>query len=434
MDLLIKKAAIITMTEEGFINEGYVGIEKDRIVYVGAEEPQGIAPARIIDGRNRLVIPGLVNSHTHIPMILLRSYADDIPLKEWLFDKMFPIEDKFIGKDIYWASQLAMLEMTSSGTTSFADMYMFMDKMASAVEKSGMRAHLSRGLQCFDEDFNPSEVKQDRRVSEAISLFETYNDSLDGRIKVGIAPHSVYACTPNYLKGIVEVANGLGAVIHTHLSETFSEVEECKKRYGRTPVEHLEYLGLLDLPLVAAHCVHLSERDIRILKDKKVNVAYNPGSNLKLGSGIAPIKRLFEEGINISLGSDGPASNNNLNMLEEIYLAAVINKGVENNPTLVKAFDALKMATINGAKALGFEDTGMIKEGMKADLVIIDIDKPHFYPRHNIISNLVYSGQGNDVEKVIVDGKILMEKGEFKTIDFEEVKFHINKICQRIFL
>lgn len=428
MDLLIKKAAIITMAEEGFINEGYVGIEKDRIEYVGTEEPQGIAPARIIDGRNRLVIPGLVNSHTHIPMILLRSYADDIPLKEWLFDKMFPIEDKFIGEDIYWASQLAMMEMIASGTTSFADMYMFMNQMAIAVDKSGMRAHLSRGLQCFDEDFNPGEVKQDRRVSEAISLYKTYNDSLDGRIKVGMAPHSVYTCTPNYLKGIVEVANELGAVIHTHLSETFSEVEECKKRYGRTPVEHLEYLGLLDLPLVAAHCVHLSERDIQILKDKKVNVAYNPGSNLKLGSGIAPIKRLFEEGINISLGTDGPASNNNLNMLEEIYLAAVINKGVENNPTLVKALDALKMATSNGAKALGFDDVGIIKEGMKADLALINIDKPHYYPRHNMISNLVYSGQGNDVETVIVDGKILMEKGEFKTIDFEEVKFHINKI------
>ncbi|NLY42959.1 MAG: amidohydrolase [Clostridiaceae bacterium] len=431
MNTLIKNANIITMeSEQKVIKNGYVGITDDRIVYVGEELPEDFWPQRILDCRGGAVLPGLINAHTHSPMVLLRSYADDLPLQEWLFNRIFPVEDKLTSEDIYWASMLGTMEMIRSGITCFADMYYFMDEVAKVVSKVGIRANLSRGLQCFDDNIDPL---QDRRLLENEQLFKDWEGESNGRIRVFLGPHSVYTCTPSYLEYIVDLAQRLGTGIHIHVSETLKENEECLEKYGKTPVRHLYDHGIFNCPSIAAHCVHVSEEDMSLLKEKNVSVVYNPGSNLKLGSGIAPVTSMMERGINVALGTDGASSNNNLNMFEEIHLAALLSKGVKQQPTNIKAYEALEMATVNGAKALGWDkDIGMIKPGMKADIIIVNLNKPHFYPMHNIISNMVYSAQAGDVETLLVDGKIIMDKGEFKTIDEEEVYYNIKKIGKEL--
>ncbi|MBZ4645999.1 MAG: 5-methylthioadenosine/S-adenosylhomocysteine deaminase [Petroclostridium sp.] len=432
MNTLIKNATIVTMEDENkVVHNGYIAIVDDRITYVGETLPEDFLPQVIIEGRDRVVLPGLINAHTHTPMVLLRSYADDLPLQEWLFEKIFPIEDKFAAEDVYWASMLGIMEMLRSGITCFADMYFFMDEVVKAVSRTGIRANLSRGLQCFEPDFNPTE---DRRLLENEQLFKDWDGESNGRIRIFLGPHSVYTCVPDYLEDVAELAQKLGTGIHIHISETLKENQECLEKYGKTPVRHLYDLGIFKAHTIAAHCVHVSEEDMDILKENDVSVVYNPGSNLKLGSGITPVRNMLAKGINIALGTDGASSNNNLNMFEEIHLAALVSKGVEKEPTLVKAYDALKMATVHGAMALGIKhEVGIIKPGMKADLTIVNLNKPHFYPQHNVIANLAYSAQAADVETVLVDGRILMEKGEFKTVDDEEVIYNINKISKRIF-
>lgn len=432
MNKLIKNATIVTMdSEHKIIENGYIAIEEDKIKYVGDVLPSDFIAHMIIDAKGKVVMPGLVNAHTHTPMVLLRSYADDLPLQEWLFDKIFPIEDKLAAEDVYWASMLAVMEMLKSGITCFADMYFHMDEVAKAVSKAGIRANLSRGLQGFDADFDPME---DKRLLENEQLFKDWDGEANGRIRVTVAPHSVYTCVPEYLKACVELAQNLETGIHIHVSETEKENQECIEKYGKTPVQHLNDLGVFQLKTLAAHCVHVSEEDMDILKNNHVTVVYNPGSNLKLGSGIAPVKRMLEKGINVALGTDGGSSNNNLNMFEEMHLAALVSKGVEMDPTIMKAHQVLKMAITNGVKALGMErEVGAIQPGMKADLIIVNANKPHFYPMHNVMANLVYSAQAADVETVIVDGKILVDQGEFKTIDYQEVIYNIGKITGRVY-
>lgn len=411
------------------IKDGFIGIENDKISLVDENEVQDFMPDEIIDGRHKLAMPGLVNSHTHSPMTLLRSYADDMHLEKWLFDYIFPAEEKFKGEDVYWGSMLGITEMIKYGTTAFADMYFFMEDVAKAVTETEIRACLSRGCQKFDKDDTFSEI----RLKENIQLYNNYHQKGDGLINVFIGPHSVYTCTPEYLKECYDAAKKLSTGFHIHLSESRIEVKNCIEKYGTTPIEHCYRQGILDNSVLAAHCVHPTDKEIKILNETGVNVVHNPESNLKLGSGVAPIPKFLSEGINVSLGTDGAASNNNLNMFEEIHLAALINKGINHDATLVSAYDALKMATTNGAKALGFKDVGKIKKGYKADLILLDIDKPHFYPKHDIIANVVYSAQGSDVDTVMVNGKILYKTGQFTTIDFEKIKYNVDRICENIF-
>ncbi len=433
MNKLIKNARIVTMDDDlGIIDNGYIAIAGDKISYVGETMPNDFVTQVIIDGKNRLVMPGLVNAHTHTPMTLLRSYADDLPLEKWLFEKVFPVEDKLDAEDVYWAAMLSIMEMLSSGITCFADMYFFMDDIARAIEDSGMRAHISRGLQCFHTGFDTS---RDKRLIENERLFIDWDGKAGGRIKVGFGPHSVYTCVPDYIEACVELAEKYGSGIHIHLSETQKEKEDCIKTYGKTPVRHLYDLGVFKLNTIAAHCVHVTDEDIDILKESGVNVIYNPGSNLKLGSGIAPIEKMLSRGINVAIGTDGASSNNNLNMFEEMHLASILSKGANLNPESVKPIEVLKMATLNGIKALNsWQSIGEIKPGMKADIIAVNTNKPHFYPLHNDIANLVYSAQASDVEFVMVDGNILMENGEYRTIDFERVIFHIKKSAEKLFI
>ena len=438
MKILISNIKIITMDDERpFVDCGNIIIENDRIVEVmeagqfsnNSDNQSDGQFDRIIDGNNKLALPGFINSHTHVGMVPFRNFANDLPLEEWLFKKLFPMEDKLTADDIYWASQMGIAEMLRTGTTCFADMYMFEETLAEVVKSTGIRADLARGLQCFDDDFD---IKTDRRVLESVELFNKYHNAANGRIRVRFGPHAVYTCTPKYLSQTAELAGKIGAGIHIHLSETINENKNCLSVYGKSPTHHLADLGVFDLPTIAAHGVHLSDEDISILKQHKVSVIHNPASNLKLGSGVMRAAEAAERGINVGLGTDGPSSNNAMDMMREIYLSAVLSKGVFEDSVGVKAYEALKMATVNGARALGLEDVGQLKPGMKADMTLIDLEQPHYHPLNDAISAVVYCGNGSDVHTVIVDGKILFENGEYKTIDIEAVKANVKRIAALI--
>ena len=438
MKILISNIKIITMDDERpFVDCGNIIIENDRIVEVmeagqfsnNSDNQSDGQFDRIIDGNNKLVLPGFINAHTHVGMVPFRNFANDLPLEEWLFKKLFPMEDKLTADDIYWASQMGIAEMLRTGTTCFADMYMFEETLAEVVKSTGIRADLARGLQCFDDDFD---IKTDRRVLESVELFNKYHNAANGRIRVRFGPHAVYTCTPKYLSQTAELAGKIGAGIHIHLSETINENKNCLSVYGKSPTHHLADLGVFDLPTIAAHGVHLSDEDISILKQHKVSVIHNPASNLKLGSGVMRAAEAAERGINVGLGTDGPSSNNAMDMMREIYLSAVLSKGVFEDSVGVKAYEALKMATVNGARALGLEDVGQLKPGMKADMTLIDLEQPHYHPLNDAISAVVYCGNGSDVHTVIVDGKILFENGEYKTIDIEAVKANVKRIAALI--
>lgn len=424
MNLLIKNITILPMDgKDEVIENTNMYIEDDKIVHIG-ELKEDIKVNRIIDGKNKVAMPGLINAHTHIGMSLLRNYADDLPLYEWLTKKIWPIEAKLTTEDVYWGSLLSMVEMIQSGTTTFCDMYFFMDEVGKGLEESGIRGILTRGI--IEESGKEKEKLDDTR-----ELYKNWYGKGEGRIKVMVAPHAPYTCSPAYLEDVMDLAHELDTGIHIHLSETKKEVEDSYKTYGKSPIKHVYDLGLFKLPTIAAHCVHVDESDIKILRENNVSPVNNPSSNLKLASGFAPIDEMLKFGVNVSLGTDGSSSNNNLNMFEEIHLASIVNKTVNMDAVSVPAITALKMATINGAKALLWDkEIGSIEIGKKADMILIDMDKPHLYPRHNIISSLAYSVQGSDVDTVIVDGKIIMEKREIKTLDVEKIIYNAEKAAK----
>lgn len=414
--ILIKGAIIVTLDEskpDSFIGDILIS---GSVIESIAGYPEIIDPlsaGKIIDGSNYLVMPGLVNIHGHAAMTLLRSYADDLPLKEWLEEKIWPIEELMTGEDVYWGTKLAIAEMIKSGTTTFTDMYMEMDRVAEAADDSGIRAVLSRGLIGISGG--------DEGLLESEEFIKNWQGAANGKISVTLGPHAPYTCPPEYLKKVISLAEKTGTSLQIHLSETKGEVESCIDQYGKTPPELLEDLGLFKISTLAAHCVHLTEKDIDILAEYNVGVAHNPGSNLKLGSGIAPVSRMLNKGINVGIGTDGASSNNNLDMVEELRLAALLGKGIEMNPTLIDAKTAIKMATVTGAKALGLKMIGELKEGYKADLIAMQIDKPHFVPMHDPLANVVYSSAAADVDLVMVDGNILLEEGKLTTIDEKAV-------------
>jgi len=414
------------------IENGNIGIKGGYIEFVNAvgEDLYSFNADRVIDGKHRLAMPGLVNAHTHCAMTLLRNLANDLALEEWLYNRIFPLEAKLVPEDIYWGTLLGIAEMIRSGTTAFADMYMHMDMVAQAVTEAGIRANLSRYPVVFSKN-GCHEISDDS--AGCFEYYRNWNGSANERIKVYIEVHSAYLFNEESLRNASELAERCNTGIHMHLLETARERDESILRYGTDPVQVCNDCGIFNVPVIAAHCVHLSDRDINILKEKDVSVAHNPTSNLKLGSGIARVPMMLEKGINVSLGTDGTASNNNLNMFEEMHIASLIHKGINSNPELINARQAVKMATVNGAKAIGFGDTvGVIKKGMKADIILLNTDKPHFCPMNDPISAVVYSAQGADVDTVIVDGNILMENRELITIDEELIKHKVREISKSI--
>ncbi|MCK9443711.1 MAG: amidohydrolase [Tissierellaceae bacterium] len=417
MGLLIKNVRVVPMDYRNEVMENTnIYIQGNEIVHIG-DIREELEVQRVIDGKNKVAMPGLVNSHTHIGMSLLRNFADDLPLHKWLTEKIWPTEANLQSDDVYWGSLLSLVEMIQSGTTAFCDMYFFMDQVGKGLEESGIRGVLTRGL--IEEP-----GKSQDKLRETRELYNNWHGKANGRIKVMVAPHAPYTCSPDFLLETYNLAKELNTGIHIHLSETKKEVEDSFKLYGKSPIRHVYDLGLLDLHTIGAHCVHVDEEDMDIMKEKSLYPVNNPGSNLKLASGFAPVDQMLKKGIPVALGTDGSSSNNNLNMFEEINLAALVNKAVNLDAVSVPAISALEMATVNGAKALDwYEDIGSIEVGKKADLILIDLDKPHFYPHHNVISSLAYTVQASDVDTVIVDGNIIMEKREIKTLDVEKIKY-----------
>jgi 5-methylthioadenosine/S-adenosylhomocysteine deaminase len=430
LDLLIKNVDIITMDDESMlIKDGYIGIKDGKISIISNILPNNIYSEKQIDGKGKIAMPGLVNAHSHSAMTLMRNYADDIALEAWLFNNIFPIEAKLTEKDVYWGTMLGIAEMLKSGVVAFADMYMFMDEVARAVTETGIKANICKSPVQF---FEGGELKRLDKSQGTIDYYNKYHNSADGRIKVFVEIHSTYMFNEKTLLNAASLAKQLNTGIHIHLLETTTEVESSKRDYGMTSVEICKNTGVLDVPVLAAHCVHMSDNDLEVMKQMGCNIVHNPTSNLKLGSGIAKVPKMLEMGINVCLGTDGAASNNNLNMFEEMNLAALIHKGVAMDPQLMRADTVLKMGTRNGARALGFNDTGVIKVGMKGDIILIDTDKPHFYPKNNPVSAIIYSAQASDVDTVIVDGKIIMQNRILKNIDEERIKYEVETLSNKL--
>lgn len=391
-----------------------IAVEDNKITYVGADIPANIQDAEIIDGQGKLATAGMVNTHGHVSMTLLRSYADDMALMDWLQNKIWPIEDKMDANDIYWGAMLGIAEMLKGGTTCFADMYAFMEDVARACAETGIRANLCRGLIGVAPD-------KDLKLAENNVLFENWHGCDNGRIRVTYGPHAPYTCPVDYLEKVIKAAAEHKAEIQMHLCETKFEVESCVKEHGVTPIKLMDSLGMFELGTVAAHCVHLTDEDMEIMAAKKVRVAHNPQSNLKLASGIAPVAQMLEKGICVGLGTDGASSNNNLDMLEECRAAAMLHKATTFNPLVVPAAKAWEMATCDGAKVLGFENLGMLEAGKLADIVLWDMHKPYWYPRHNKLSQLVYAANSSDADTVIIAGKKVLEGGRLLTFDEEKI-------------
>ena len=370
---------------------------------------------KIIDGKNKMAIPGLVNTHTHIPMTLFRGVADDLPLMEWLNDYIWKMEAKLNEDIVYAGALLGCIEMIKSGTTTFNDMYFYLDGIIKAVKETGIRSFLAYGMiDLFDEEKREKELKTSE---ETIKQIKKLNDQ---RINPVLGPHAPYTCSKELLMETHNMAKEYDVPIHIHMNETLDEIKTIKEKTGMRPFEYLNSFGFFDdVKVISAHCVHLSEDELNIIKNKNIAVSHNPISNLKLASGIAPIPKLMENDILITLGTDGCGSNNNLNLFEEIKTASLIHKGISLNPTVVNANESFNFATKNGAHALGL-NAGKLVEGALADIVLVDLDRPYLIPKENMHSHLVYSFNGN-VDIVIIDGNIVLNDGKMVNIDEKKV-------------
>lgn len=425
MKIRIDNGFIISADVHDACFEGCVLVDGDTILYAG---PDSLAPPFdadcVIDARGGIVAPGFVNTHSHIPMTLLRGYADDMTLQRWLKEKIWPAENHLDEDAIYWGTMLGIAEMAAGGITCFSDMYNFTDIIACAANEAGIRAMIATAVIDIDGG-------GDRRLKTAENLFEIVKDY--PLVSAAIGPHAEYTVSPAMFRKIRDAALRLNSRIHTHISETQVEHEDSIKRHGKSPIALLESLGVLDAPLMAAHCVWVSDEDIEIMARHNVGVMSCPGSNLKLGSGVARAARMLERGVTVSCATDGASSNNNLSMMEEMTLLALLQKGVERNPELIPAKTAVKTATIYGSKTLGMEQiTGSIEAGKQADLVIIDTSSPRYCPRTDLLNNMVYSGSDADVALTMVAGKVLYENGAIMFGDIEEIKTNAQRCASRM--
>lgn len=427
MKVLYTNATVLT--PDCILGNAYIITENGYFTYVGTERPvEKFDSVENLSGK--IVLPGLVNSHTHSPMVLLRGVGSDLPLAEWLFDKVCPIEAKLTREDISAGSYLAIMEMLASGTTSFTDMYFQPDVTAEAVISSGIKANLSVPVQAFSEDVDPLTAQN---IREQLQLYDEYNGVADGRVLIDFCLHAEYTCTEKVAKHLIGLMNEKHGNLHIHLSETDSEQAGAIERRGMTPAVWFEKLGAFDSRCCAAHCVVLTDEDAAILKAHNISIVHNPTSNMKLASGFAPVQKYLDMGINVALGTDGAASNNNLNMFEEMHLASVIHNGYNKDATILKATDVIKMATLNGSILQGRNDCGRIEAGAKADFIAVSTDKPHMFPITDVPALIAYSAQASDVFMTVVDGNVLYRNGEYLTIDAEKTMFECRKAVERLY-
>lgn len=424
MDILFENAVIY-----GHPDCSCLAVSGERIAAITGSAPEGRFDRRI-DCGEKLLFPGLYNTHCHAAMTLFRGYGEELPLDRWLNERIFPAEDRLTPAAVYNASMLACAEMIKNGVVSFSDMYFFCEETVKAAVGCGMKANISRCIVSFDPDADPS---SDSRTAEAVSLFREYNGACGGRIMIDMSLHAEYTNTERMCRWLGEKAAELGAGMQIHLSETQKEHAEGIARRGKTPAGFFYDCGVFDVPTTAAHCVYVKEEDMALMAEKNVICAHNPVSNLKLGSGVAPVTKMADAGVRVSLGTDGAASNNTLDVMKEMYLAAILHKGVENKADILSADTVIAMATENGAAAQRRKDCGKLETGRKADIILIDTDSLNNIPSYSPAYTAVYSANSSDVRLTMIDGRIVYENGEFTCIDIEKVRSEMKETVAHYF-
>jgi 5-methylthioadenosine/S-adenosylhomocysteine deaminase len=432
-DLIIEDGTLLTMVEgEKPIQHATLLIQGGRIagILTSREEPSSFKGAQVLDARDCIIMPGVVNAHGHTAMTLFRGLADDLPLKQWLFEKIFPAEAKHLNEQtVYWGALLGCLEMTASGTTTVSDGYFYQDATARAFQKAGLRALIAQGVIDFPAPGVPDPTQNLVVGKKFIERWEHVSEL----IRPGLFCHSLTTCSDKTLQEAMRLSQEFSLPLQIHLSETEEEVEEVIRRTGIRPVLHLDRLGLLNERLIGVHAVHLEDEEIEILARSKVKIVHCPESNMKLASGMARVTEMLKKGIVLGLGTDGCASNNNLDLFKEMDTAAKLGKVRTLDPVNMGAATVLKMATVWGAKVLGLEkEIGTIEVGKKADIITVDVNKPHLVPLYNPMSTIVYSASGSDVKDVVVNGRVLMKNRTFTALDAEEVMAKVREISEKI--
>lgn len=420
----------ITILDENFETKEnrFVGIRGNRIEYIGETAPEEDF-GEVYEGEGKLLMPAFYNAHAHSPMMLMRGYGENLALSDWLNTRIFPFEDKLYSDAVYYATQLAMAESARFGIVSTSDMYYFCEDMVRAVQESGAKANISRSITSFAE----GSVRGTDSYREAVALAENYHGAADGRVLVDASIHAEYTNTMDSIRDVADYALEYGINMHIHISETKAEHEECKQRHeGKTPVKYLDELGVFRTRSTAAHCVWLEEEDMDILAERGVTVASCPVSNLKLASGICNVPKLLEKGVRVAIGTDSVASNNSLNFIEEMKFFALLNKAAREDPTLITPKETLYAATRAGALSQGREDSGILRVGARADLVVLDIAQPHMRPVHDLATNVVYSASGSDVVLTMCDGRVLYRDGLYLTVDIEKAVAETEAACRKI--
>ncbi|QWT54765.1 amidohydrolase [Christensenella sp. MSJ-20] len=405
----------------------YLGVRDGRVAYLSDVPPEE-EYGEVYHGHKKLLMPGMYNVHTHLPMTLLRGYGENMTLDDWLHKRIFPFEAKMTGEDIYWSTLLGLAELMRFGTVSASDMYYHGADMARAVLESGMKCSISATALCFDD----SPLKALPVYRETVSLFRDWNGKGDGRIQVDCNIHGEYTSTPRVVADMADLAKELGARVQVHLSESEAEHQGCLQRHGKTPARYFYDLGFFDSPAVAAHCVWTTPEDWELFLEKGVTVATCPVSNLKIASGIAPAAQMLERGVSLALGTDGVASNNDHDMFQDMKILALIQKYRAWDPTAMSPRQALSAATRTGALAQGRTDCGSIALHNRADLVVLNMDAPHWEPVHDLLNTLVYSASGHDVCLTMVDGQVVYRDGEYPTLDLERIYWEVSARKDRI--
>ena len=415
--LLIQNVDTITLDEQNrVLKNTNIAIDGKTIIAIG-DVPREFVADETIDGRDHVALPGFFNAHVHAPMSLQRGWAEDLPFDRWLNERIWVAESALTEEDVYWGAALAACEMIRNGIVAFADHYFWMDQVARVVEESGMKALLAWCIFGLGADKEVGGASLERTEE----FVKQWQNAGNGRVKTTLGPHSPYICSPQFLTRAVNDAAKLGVGIHLHVAESQEQVDRSIREYSKTPVAHLASLGVLDVPTIAAHCLYVDDADIAILADKRVTVPHCPKTYLKLAMGIARIPEMLARGVNVALGTDGPASNNTIDVLESARFATLLQKNEYHDPEILPSVQMLKLATQNGARALGFADSGVLRVGARADVILFDFAKPHLRPRHDLAANIVHSAHASDVDHVIVDGRVLLCKGKLTTLDEEKI-------------